>query len=366
MSDINVKIMMFGGRRCGKTSIIAAMRKCFSTALAKSDLTISVSDPETMNLLEEKTAEIEGYFRNKHRGMTVDSSGSATSELSEYKLWLSLKTKKGRIGLNMIDYPGEWFVKRDSDYAYHQEILADKMRQSNIIMIAVDTPFLMEQNNGSDSPDDIGQYNWRRNYCDHLANMIKEHFSEKSYFPKMIMFVPLKCETYYDKGQMELVKDRIKIAYKEVFDFVSGSNQCNYEVIIAPILTFGNKTMRFSRFERDKETKEIIVDAQTGVPSQCKYLFVDMNCKYHPTFCEQPLLYSLAYMLKLYEYYKTIERSNEGFFGGLARFLKETFGNAASLDDFMAQHRFVKESLMQDPHEGYEISQDPILIGFKS
>lgn len=364
MSDINVKIMMFGGRRCGKTSIIAAMRKCFSTALAESDLTISVGDPETMNLLEEKTAEIEGYFRNKHRGMSVDSSGSATSELNDYKLSVSLKTKKGRIGLNMIDYSGEWFVKRDSDYSYHQEILADKMRQSNIIMIAVDTPYLMEQNDGSDSPDDIGQYNRRRNYCDHLANMIKEYFSEKSYFPKMIMFVPLKCETYYDKGQMELVKDRIKIAYKEVFDFVSGGNQGNYEVIITPILTFGEKTMRFSRFERDKETKEIIVDSQTGVPSQCKYLFVDMkNSKYRPTFCEQPLLYSLAYMLKMYEYYKTIEKRQEGWLGSFVRFLNETFGNAASLEDFMAQKRSVMTNLMKDPHNGYEISQDP--IGFK-
>lgn len=364
MSDMKVNIMMFGGRRCGKTSIIAAMKRCFSNVLGvNSDLVISIHDPDTMESIDKKNREIRGYFNNKRVGITMDASSGATFEIMDYELSVFLKSKKNSmIGLNMCDYPGEWFIRRgenDNVYAERQKTLSDKMKNSDIIMVAIDTPYLMEHAEGP-LPKHTGVFNEGRNYCGILSDMVKNYFENYTDFPKLIMFVPLKCEKYYNNGQMDLVKDRIHVAYKEMFDFVGGENSSKYEIVIAPILTLGKETVEFSRFEREKG--KLKIDDITGIPTRGRYIFVNQNASYEPIFCEQPLLYSLAYMLKMYEKQKKWENNQEYFLERWIRSLKEKYGNLASLEDFESQSKVIG-SMLKTNGDGYEVSQDPLRFG---
>lgn len=354
--ECNVNVMMFGGRRCGKTSVIAAMKKCFENTFGDGEIVISLPEQEKSAVISDKYTEIEGYFNTKIQGITFDSAAGSTPDLSEYKLRISLKSKKtGSIILNLCDYPGEWL---DKNHADKQKKLADRMKTCRIILIAVDTVYLMEKPNGTHK-DSIGKYNENRNYSRKIADMVKESFLVKDdEEPKMIMFIPLKCEKYYNHEQMQMVNEKIHAAYKSLFDFLGGSNKNKYEVVIAPILTLGPKTAEFARFERD-ENGNIKLDPDLQIPSVAKYNFVRIDCDYSPQYCEQPLLYSLSYLLNYVEKLKRAEKQNSNLFQKLLRKAKEYFGNLASADDFLAIKNEIAAKLKKKG-DGYEIVSDPL------
>ena len=113
----------------------------------------------------------------------------------------------------------------------------------------------------------------------------------------MILFVPLKCEKYYACGQMGTLNLKIKEAYKDLLNYVNtGDARKNYEVVIAPILTFGKDTVFFSRFEEDEDGNPIM-DDHNRLPAVPLFKFQNRNADYSPQFCEQPLLYALSYLL---------------------------------------------------------------------
>lgn len=364
--DCNVNIMMFGGRRCGKTSVISAMKDCFSQVFGKSThLEIRIEDEDTMDMLREKKQEIEQYFANKNRSITFNCDG--TDDIVDYKMIVSIAEKKGSmINFSFCDFPGEWLIKypgREEEWKRHQAQLSSKMKKCDIIIIAVDSIYLMEKAM-TRKGDSVGQFNEGRNYCSVIANMVKNNFSVlENGNPKMIMFVPLKCETYFDQGQMQLLNQRIHTGYQELFDYLQKKeNRNHYQVIIAPILTLGENTVRFSRFEYKKEGQkddQIEVDSVTKIPSIVKFLFKDMNANYHPEFCEQPLLYTLAYLLDLMNKMKEREKQDSGFITNWIRGLKEKYGNLASAENFLAEKELIQKQLKKS-NDGYELVNNPL------
>lgn len=353
-----VNVMMLGGRRCGKTSVIAAMRQCFEEVFGEnSRLAVSYPSGDTMDTLEEKHREIEDYFNGNEREIIMDNNPS--DEIKEYKLNISLKDKRSSVSLHFFDFPGELLEKGHKE---DQDKLADLMKRCNIIMIVTDTVHLMEKAK-TDKGDCVGMYNDRRNYCRRICNMVIENFKQDEgnflKFPKMIMFVPLKCETYFISRRMNLVRERIHTAYREIFNFAGGTNKNNYEVVITPILTLGTD-VEFTRFEVDENNKTI-VDKDTGLPEKPLYVFnkpMD-KCKYDPKFCDQPLVYSLAYLLRLthrnMEAKKTLANSFQKFF----LWISETFGNLASAEDFLSEEEIIKKCLKKF-EDGYELVQNPL------
>ena len=352
MEDVKVNVMMFGGKRSGKTSIIAAMQDCFKKIENQLSLSLSASN-ETAPIIEEKQEEIKTTFHQIEFGRTFSEDTTdytGTDDIREYNLHVKLKKldkkNKTTIDLNFIDYPGEFIKNRRGD-------LAELMEKSRIIMIAIDTPFLMEKPQSSNNG--ICKYNEKRNFCAAIENMLKESFGDltKETFPIMIMFVPLKCEKYYNAGQMDLVNEKIHTAYKNVFDFVSGDYRSIFEVVITPILTFGPNGIQFSRFETD-ENGEIIENA-SGLPDNPIYRFTapkKEENKHNPKHCEQPILYSLAYLLSVAEKAK----KKESWF---VSFFTEVFGGAASLEDFMEKKKEIIATL-KTSGEGFEVFSDPL------
>lgn len=354
--------MMFGGRRCGKTSVIAAMKKCFENIYGADEIVISLPDQERSAVISDKYTEIEGYFNKQTQGIIFDSATASTAELSEYKLKVGLKSKSNdsdSIILSLCDYPGEWL---DSGHSDKQQLLSKLMKNCRIILIAVDTVFLMEKTSNNNS-DSIGIYNENRNYSRKVADMVKESFKvNDGDVPKMVMIVPLKCEKYYNHQQMQLVNEKIHVAYKPLFDFLDGSNRSKYEVVIAPILTLGANTAEFARFERN-ENAEIELDPDLKIPTKTKYNFVNINCKYSPKYCEQPLLYSLSYLIDLVEKLKRAEKKNAPWYRKLLISIHEYFGDIASAEDFLKVKGEITGKLKKKG-DGYEIVSDP--LGFRS
>ena len=261
---VEIKVIMFGGRRCGKTSVLAAMQSCFEKEFGRSNLTISAADDDTLFTIEEKNREITGYFHNQGRSREFTPDSNPTLDIMEYKFNIGLKNKNSKgIVVNFIDYPGECLADREKS-----KKITPLIKQSNIIIVAIDSPHLMEQTH-SDEEDSVGEYNAARNYCHRIGEWVKLYFSGKSNLSaKMILFVPLKC----------------KKAYSSTLNFFENNRQA-YEVAITPILTCGaeDKGVEFSRFARN-EDGDIILDSY-HTPQKAIYIFTEKMNEPKPLYC---------------------------------------------------------------------------------
>ena len=351
MPDIQVNVMMFGSRRCGKTSVLAAMQSCFEREFNNTNLSIVTADNGTLTTLEEKYREIEDYFINGgNREFQPDDTPS--QGISQYKFKIGLRNRRtDSIIVNFIDYPGEWISDAD-----HADELTNIMNTSHIIIIATDSPYLMEAIPAGNE-DGVGRFNDRRNYCYRIGQWVQTNFSAATNFSqRMVLFVPLKCEKYYHKNQMDLLNQKLKTAYNTTFNFFQNKNQF-YEVAVTPILTCGaeNSGVEFSRFKRDSNN-EIDLDPHWKTPKQAIYIFTKRMPAPQPIHCEQPMVYVLAYILTMAERQR---RQSRGPLGDIWDWLRETFGNFAAADDFLLELKIIKRK-MKTSGNGYEIVCNPL------
>lgn len=355
-SSKHVDVMMFGGRRTGKTSVLAAMQACFDETLGKENLVITPDGDDTLLIIEEKQREMQEYYHNKKRGLVPDDK--PTSDLNEYTFGIKLKNKSGQEGMmtiNFIDYPGEW-LGNDRENKEHRAEINENLLKSNVIIIAIDTPYLMEGTR-TNNAEEIGKYNDRRNYSQRINQIIKEIEVNKNE-PKMILFVPLKCEKYREEGTLDVVATKIKKAYKGIFDFFDGPNKGGAEIAIIPIMTMGN--VYFNHFSRDDEG-EIILDEKWKTPKEALYYFSNEDVYGpEPQYCEQPMIYVLMYILYMLRRVMENEKEKLGFFG---KFIQEVFFegflNHASVYDFIKEEDNLRKKLIRN-EEGFEIVQNPL------
>ncbi len=349
-NNYSVNIMMFGGRRCGKTSVLAAMKECFDKKNGGSDLTITADDNETMLTLRKKRNEIRNYFANRGNAKRFKPDDNPTKGKQEYKMRISLKSKSNNnLVLNFLDFPGE-----DLDNASTLDELDKDMEKSEIIIIAVDTPFLME-NCITNDPEEVGQYNEGRNYCDQLSDMVKQHFDlNKS--RKMIIFVPLKCEKYIP-NQQSTINSKICNAYSSLINHVTANEYANScQVVITPIQTFGKA--RFARFDTDG-AGNIKLD-ENGLPSDPIYIFDDdAKNEPEPVNCEIPVEMILLYLFDTARQAKQKEINNLKGFEKIAFRFGKTFLGWPGADDFMGQEDYLREQLRK-ASRNYFIVADPL------
>ena len=87
-----INIMMVGGRRCGKTSVLAAMQHCFESVMSDSVLNIGAEDFTTLDILEEKSREAEDYFRERNKKkITFSPDSNPSKEIAHYSFNIGLR-----------------------------------------------------------------------------------------------------------------------------------------------------------------------------------------------------------------------------------------------------------------------------------
>ena len=338
--NLTVNVAMMGGRRCGKTSVLAAMEDCFQRTIYKdTHITCYSDDDVTLQTLRDKKAELDAYFIDrKSRSFQPDST--PTSEVAQYSFCIGLRGPKrtkesGHINLVFHDYPGEWLLN-------HRDDLDEIVEKSRIIIIAVDTPYMLEEG---------GKFNRRRNNCDDITQaLIRTNFANGN--PGMILFVPIKCEKYRNPAgrhslNMRNVCAAIKNSYAPLIDYIEKASECF--AAITPVYTLGDAI--FSDFERD-ENEDIILEA--GIPYQANYIFTDnAGSAPNPQFCEQPLFYILAYTLAMAK--KSKEKG--GIFAGVLNAFQEAILHWPSAEEYLQEYDILRKKISETlfSAEGYEI-----------
>ena len=337
--DLTVNVMMVGGRRCGKTSVLAAMQSCFEKEFGNTPLLIGPADYDMMDVIEQKYQEMTRYFLERGNSKTFVPDSNPSEDLVTYPFYVKLQNKESEIRVNFIDYPGE-FLKDNS----HLAELENHMKESRILLIAIDTPHMMEQK---------GLYNDPRHLCFRVTEMIKRvNFADAKKGPGMVLFVPMKCERYYNRNQMEEVRLKVQESYQNLLQYLcpKAEQGSKITIAIAPILTMGGA--EFDRFQRGA-SGEIEIDQVWKTPRRALYRFPDMSKNApEPVYCEQPLLYVLSYLLSQAKLEKEKSKYGNVIFDFVMNLVQTSILNWSSAGDYLEQSKAINGKLKREG-DGY-------------
>lgn len=269
---IDMKMCMMGPKGVGKTSILTSIFSGTQTDLIRTNLSIRAQGT-TQTEIENKVYLFEKVFADRESISDRPANGLlSSSEVSTFDFQFGLKGKPSKVNLCIKDFPGE-YVKT------HPDDVISFIDDSSAILIAIDTPHLMEQD---------GKYAEVKNQIETITSFFATSFG-KLESDKLVMLVPLKCEKYFYEEKMQDVMSQVEKEYSALIRFFKSKK--NVACAITPILTLGGVV--FTQFSAELNND--------GVPAEVFYKFYEESPTYSPAFCAQPLYYVLSFAAAQYQ-----------------------------------------------------------------
>lgn len=312
-----IKLCMMGPRGVGKTSLLTSVYLNMDDAVSGTGMYIK-ADTGTDILLKEKAEALRAMFQS---GSTLEDEvrpGIAGDDVeSDFAFDFGLNTKNIQMGLEIKDFPGEYVNTKP-------EVVKAYIVESSAILLAIDTPHLMEHD---------GKYNEAKNRTAAITRFVKET-ADAWTDRKLVMLVPLKCEKYYHAGDIDLVTQKVEQTYQELISFLRdqkgmyGKHAC----VITPILTLGDVV--FDKFGGENgEVAEVLSHGEL-LPKYPKYRYWKAGAKYNPKYCEQPVYYLLSYVAKLYREMKA-DIESTGLLRKIKKYLQQMPENDVILEEML-------------------------------
>ena len=281
-STPTLSICMMGPRSVGKTTVLTSI-------FSETQASICEGSKIQLRALDQNTSSLSNYHTQLVDAVAKKDASNlpASNTVSEFMFGLGLAGRKESVKLLIRDFPGEYLTSEIK--AYRDEIYKF-MAGATVILIAVDTPYLMEED---------GKYNNEKNKVDIVTHYLKDNVAAIE--NKLVLFVPLKCERYLHDGKINLVSQKTKETYGELASFFEKNNIASF---VTPIVTLGGM-----EFDHMKEGQGI-----GDVPKISVFRSWEKLPEYKPLFCPQPLYYLLTYVTNYYEWQK---KQKTGFFDSL-------------------------------------------------
>lgn len=376
------RILMLGGRRAGKSTILASIHHSLGSETPGSICTITditdYSDAEETSTLDEKRLEIMDYIEDKadKEMFLVDM----TPTVGQNSYTLRVNAEKTSINLEFVDVPGEWMRKKTAGYKTLKELVSN----SDVFVIVIDTPFLML---GKTNENEV--YNRIKEITDLLVGEMK---FENSVDCKQILICPVKCEKWVRQGQVDIVTQKVDSVYKNLINtFVKYDN---IEMRIMPIQTVGGieavKLLDALLYFKDANDmigtscsmdEGLLIDKNGNIIDQSRIdrLEKDMNWKidhtsislswyktngvgFSPLYCEQPGYHILKFLVEkeenILKVKKDMEKKTLEEQGFIVRFLtkifRPTFGQYLPVWDMVIRELNDKH-LIKESGDGFEL-----------
>lgn len=224
-----LKVLMVGGRRCGKTSALAVMFEQMINGVTNNFFTVSdatvyeTKGGEDQDTITKKTIELKMFLDRPNTKTFLVDSGPTWFDWM-YKCKLTLPGTSKALEIEYTDVPGEWFRSGTKDVEINQHISTH-----DVFVVMVDTPYLME---ATESMCDA--VNCISDIHSALTNIDNKNGTRA----KMVVFVPIKCEKWINEGKVNEVVDKIKYAYRVPIKALLAYDKMS--VCILPIETAGN------------------------------------------------------------------------------------------------------------------------------
>lgn len=245
-----LRVIMMGGRRCGKTSALASLFEEMKNGPVKDYFTVAdrtvleTKGFEVQDSLNDKTLELQNMLEtNKNNSNIFLVDKNPTSNFWLYKLHLQIPGTHREMDIEFRDSAGEFFEAS----GMHARETEEYIKGSDVFVIVVDTPYLMGSADESTKdlcPDSI---NLGTNRVQDIQNFLTHIDDKDGQDAKMVVFVPLKCEKWAkEPNGLNKVTARIKEVYGTHIKNLSAYEKMN--ICVIPMLTSGN--ILFSEFRK--------------------------------------------------------------------------------------------------------------------
>ena len=384
-----IKVLMIGGKRCGKTTVLAKIRRNFNDVLHHgvnegNDLFTLVTPPDQIAHLNAAEDCIINYFSgpdvDPYSKFVINDNPTTQPSSTRFSLRsLGKGLNNERVEVEFTDIPGEWCND-------NTEVVTNLIQESQAIIIAIDTPSLCEEE---------GFYAELCNRIRIIKEMMKTAIVDSGFLAeelsqKLILFVPLKCEKEIissngevDTAGMLRINEKVKFFYRDLIGLLSqGSCRDKITMAILPISTI--KEIRWIQYKGMVDGKEVSLYTEQGMRrvfdygDNTKYLasyyqfrpnLLERALKYGPgsEFCEQPLVYILVYTMQYSLHQRNNNLTFEGkpFFKKISAALKNTWKGITNAfvnnDDLKEELTRLKVKKMKRSN-GVEILQNPLNI----
>lgn len=252
LKPINISLVAPSG--AGKSSLISTVIWYLNNGgLAKGkgfDVdSCSAADRDQLNKFN---ANVQATIMSKAKGKIAVNVNDGTADRRKFDFEIKSDIKGEDLAItqpfSIMDIPGGWIKNPPQDKTGYNEF-KNHLHESQVLWVPIEAPFFMEavtndQNAYAAFHLDIDSV---RNFVSEWAQYRKEKNEKCSLF-----FVPIKCETYFSKGNGEsaaLVRKRFMEIYKGVID--KTHELCpKCDIFYTPIETIGCIKINDSEWEK--------------------------------------------------------------------------------------------------------------------
>lgn len=236
-----LKVIMMGGRRCGKTSALASLFDQMINGSVNEYFTVAdrtileTKGFEKQDSLGDKTLELQNMLEtNKGNSNIFLVDKSPTRNFWLYKLLLQIPGTHREMEIEFRDSAGEFFESS----GIHETETSDYIKECDVFVVVIDTPYLMgsvEETTKDVCPESI---NLGTNRVKDIQNFLTHINDNEGKDAKMVVFVPLKCEKWVKERRINEVTKRIKEVYGNCIKNLKAYSKMNITII--PMETSGN------------------------------------------------------------------------------------------------------------------------------
>lgn len=233
----SLKVLILGGRQCGKTSLLASifdsMRHGNTNEFLSACDKTQIKDQylERQQSLLSRRLNLE-HIINKRNNSTFCIRYAPDHCYWNYILELRIPGTSKRMDVEFLDVPGSFLKCDSSQFSY----IASLVNEFDVIIVVVDTPYLMA---------DCKEVVVSANAIHEIQYILMQIDSQDTRKAKQILFAPVKCERWIKDGKIDEVTRKIEEIYSTTIqDFMASSNN---EISIIPVETAGD--IIFSEFK---------------------------------------------------------------------------------------------------------------------
>lgn len=370
-----LKVLMMGGRRCGKTSALASLFDQMINGATNDFLTVAddtnpnqrnddgTEKGERIETLNNKKLELK-HFIGKATNKTFLVDAGPTRAYWDYLLRVQIPGTNKSTHLRFRDANGEFY---ESGNQHHDDVMRF-VQDCDVFIVVVDTPYMMA---GKDFENEAA------NVVDPLHTFLTAIDTSKTE-GKQVIFVPIKCEKWMQEGKADEVVAKVEATYSSTIRHLEATKKT--EISIIPIQTAGdilfsdlrdpyilyntvtNKKVKCSKLtgnlvvlnsgENHKISEiECLQEDPEGVflgdivrPTEWFHHPQDREAKYAPYNCEQLPLHIIRFMFN-----KLKAEAPGGIWGRIASVI---FGTMTKEDLQKALDKLSKNNLIKDNTEG--------------
>lgn len=233
-----LKVLMMGGQRVGKSSALAAIMNAFVTGAEKDIFT--AKDTTILAKIEgEKQASISSKLREvkemlgNNAGKTIIVNSGKTNKKWDYSLELTLTGTTDSMNITFTDVNGEFFEGGN----IHQADIIDLVKEYDVFVVAIDTPFMMEaRNDDSELVDTVINKVYNCTLSIHtFLTQINDNDGKDA---KLVIFTPIKCEYWAQNNLLDNVVAAVKEDYETSIKALSKYKSVQIEIL--PVQTIGS------------------------------------------------------------------------------------------------------------------------------